>query len=63
MTTSDHADSLAELLALDGHDVEATYSGEDAVAAFKRTDFDLAFMDVMMPNMNGVESFLEIKAQ
>jgi CheY-like chemotaxis protein len=57
----DHADSLAELLVLEGHDVEATYSGEDAVAAFKRTDFDLAFMDVMMPNMNGVESFLEIK--
>ena len=57
----DHADSLAELLTLEGHDVEATYSGEDAVAAFNRTDFDLAFMDVMMPNMNGVESFLEIK--
>jgi len=57
----DHADALAELLVLEGHDVEATYSGEDAVAAFKRTDFDLAFMDVMMPNMNGVESFLEIK--
>ena len=57
----DHADALAELLVLEGHDVEATYGGEDAVAAFKRTDFDLAFMDVMMPNMNGVESFLEIK--
>ncbi len=57
----DHADALAELLVLEGHDVEATYGGVDAVAAFKRTDFDLAFMDVMMPNMNGVESFLEIK--
>jgi CheY-like chemotaxis protein len=57
----DHADALAELLVLEGHDVEAAYSGADAVAAFKRTDFDLAFMDVMMPNMNGVESFLEIK--
>jgi CheY-like chemotaxis protein len=28
---------------------------------FSETDFDVAFMDVMMPGMNGVESFFEIR--
>src|ERR1700741_4968831 len=31
------------------------------VEAFANGDFDLAFMDVMMPGKNGVDSFLEIK--
>jgi CheY-like chemotaxis protein len=57
----DNADSLAELFAMEGHAVEVAYSGEEAIAAYVRRDFDLAFMDVMMPGRNGVESFLEIK--
>ena len=57
----DNADSLAELFAMEGHSVEVAYSGEEAIAAYVRRDFDLAFMDVMMPGRNGVESFLEIK--
>ncbi len=57
----DNADTLAELFTLDGHEVEIAYSGEQAIVAFGRRDFDLAFMDVMMPGRNGVESFLEIK--
>lgn len=57
----DNADSLAELFALEGHDVHVAYCGEEAIAAYLARDFDLAFMDVMMPGKNGVESFLEIK--
>jgi two-component system response regulator HydG len=57
----DNADSLAELFAMEGHAVEAAYSGEEAIEAYSLRDFDLAFMDVMMPGRNGVESFLEIK--
>lgn len=57
----DHADSMAELFALEGHAVTVAYSGEDAIAAYDRHVFDIAFMDVMMPGRNGVESFLEIK--
>jgi two-component system response regulator HydG len=57
----DNADSLAELFAMEGHDAQAAYSGEEAIEAYQHADFDLAFMDVMMPGKNGVESFLEIK--
>jgi two-component system, NtrC family, response regulator HydG len=57
----DNADSLAELFTLEGHEVQLAYSGEEAITAYLARDFDLAFMDVMMPGKNGVESFLEIK--
>lgn len=57
----DNADSLGELFQLEGHDVTIAHSGEDAVAAYMTTEFDLAFMDVMMPGLNGVESFMEIR--
>lgn len=57
----DNAKSLGELFELEGHDVSVVHSGEAAVAAFLATSFDVAFMDVMMPGRNGVESFIEIK--
>lgn len=58
----DNADSLAELFELEGHKVTVAYSGQQAIEAYEATHFDLAFMDVMMPGKNGVESFLEIRA-
>ncbi len=59
----DNAESLAELLAMDDHTVSVAYSGQDAVDAYRLRDFDLGFFDVMMPGKNGVESFLEIRAE
>ncbi len=58
---ADNADSLAELFEIEGHDVTVAYNGETAVTAYSSEDFDIAFMDVMMPGMNGVESFLAIR--
>lgn len=57
----DNAYSLAELFELEGHSATVVHSGEDAIAAYAAGHFDVAFMDVMMPGKNGVESFLEIK--
>ncbi|MGI9422019.1 MAG: response regulator, partial [Hyphomicrobiaceae bacterium] len=57
----DNADSLAELFELEGHEVATAYNGQDAIDIYKEQDFDVAFMDVMMPGKNGVESFLEIR--
>lgn len=57
----DAADSLAELFELEDHTVTVAYSGEEAIKAYQTVDFDVAFMDVMMPGKNGVESFLEIR--
>lgn len=39
-----------------GCDVIAVNSGEKAIDAFGDYDFDLVFMDVQMPNMDGVET-------
>ena len=57
----DVADGLADVLEDAGHAVVVAYNGEDAVRIFGEQDFDIAFMDVMMPGKNGVESFLEIR--
>ncbi|MCA0434783.1 MAG: response regulator [Proteobacteria bacterium] len=57
----DNAASLGELFELEGYRVQVVHSGEAAIAAFGRENFDIAFMDVVMPGKNGVESFLEIR--
>jgi two-component system, NtrC family, response regulator HydG len=57
----DNAQSMGELFEIEGHRPFVVHSGEDAIAAYVASEFDLAFMDVMMPGLNGVESFLEIK--
>lgn len=59
----DNANSLGELFAMEGHSVCIVHSGEEAIEAYLTQNFDLAFMDVMMPGKNGVESFLEIKSK
>ena len=58
---ADAADALAELFELEDHDVTVAYSGEKAISAYQTNDFDLAFMDIMMPGINGVDSFFEIR--
>lgn len=58
----DFAEGLAETLEIEGHEVEIATSGEEAIARFIEKDFDLTFMDVKLPGINGVESFLEIRA-
>ncbi len=58
---ADAADSLAELFEMENHNVTVAYSGDEAIAAYKTVDFDVAFMDIMMPGKNGVESFFEIR--
>ncbi len=59
---TDAADSLAEIFELEGHDVTTVYNGENAIEAYREGDFDIAFMDIMMPGKNGVESFFEIRS-
>ena len=57
----DFAESLTEVIKKRGHHVEMAHSGEDAVERFRDADFDIAFMDIKLPGMNGVESFFEIR--
>jgi two-component system, NtrC family, response regulator HydG len=57
----DNAASLGELFEMEGHNISVVHSGQAAIDAYLEQNFDLAFMDVMMPGKNGVESFLEIR--
>jgi len=58
---SDHAESLADVIEMRGHTVQLAYSGEEAIEQFRSADFDFVLLDVRLPGINGVETFLELK--
>lgn len=49
------------LLQFDGHEVETTTSGKEALARFESDRFDLVFTDFTMPGMNGNQLAAAIK--
>ena len=57
----DHAESIVDILSMRGYTVEAAFSGEAGVKVFRDAEFDIVFMDVKLPGMNGVETFFEFK--
>ena len=57
----DFAETMADILRLNGHNADVAFSGEAAVSLFEKKKFDIAFIDVKLPGKNGVEFFLEIK--
>jgi len=59
----DLADALAMILEDEGHQVTLVYNGADAIKAFNAGRFDVAFLDVKLPDMNGVEVFQKFYRQ
>jgi len=57
----DLAASLAEYLEIDGHDVDMAFSGKAGIQAAVSQDYDLVLMDVVLPDVNGVEGRSAIK--
>jgi two-component system, NtrC family, response regulator HydG len=57
----DHAESIADVLTMRGYEVELAFSGEAGLARFREANFDIVFMDVKLPGMNGVETFFEFR--
>ena len=51
----DTAQSLQQLLRLSGHEVQLAYDGEEALAAFKRDEPDVALLDIGMPRLSGLD--------
>jgi signal transduction histidine kinase/streptogramin lyase/ActR/RegA family two-component response regulator len=47
---------MVRVLEKGGHQVTIARTGKDAVAAFEEGSFDLVFMDVQMPEMDGLEA-------
>ncbi|MBL8490745.1 MAG: response regulator, partial [Rhodocyclaceae bacterium] len=48
-------ESLALLLAGSGRDIHQAASGAEAIAELSRNDFDLALLDLRLPDMSGLE--------
>ena len=52
---------LFEVLASDGHQVIITKNGFEALKEAQKQSFDLVFLDVHMPIMNGLETLMSIR--
>ena len=53
--------TLGGILEDEGYNVILAEDGYKAIEASKQTPFDLVFMDIKMPGINGVQTFREIK--
>src|SRR4030042_175656 len=53
--------TLGGILGDEGYNVVLAENGYQAIEAAKKTTFDLIFMDIKMPGINGVQTFREIK--
>jgi len=56
------ADTLAIILNKAGYDASAVYSGTGAVEQAKSIRPDLLISDVMMPDMNGIDAAIKVRA-
>lgn len=52
---------FAFVLGLKGHSATVAESGSEAIKKVKREEFDIIFLDVVMPGLNGVETLKKIK--
>jgi DNA-binding NtrC family response regulator len=61
----DDEKDICELLSIflkkGGYDVELTYSGKDAIEKFKKLLPKLVFLDIRLPDMDGIEVLRTIK--
>ncbi len=54
---------MSELLKGTGMNIDKASSGKEALSKTLENEYDLIFMDHMMPGMDGIETFEHIKAQ
>jgi CheY-like chemotaxis protein len=52
---------LSEVLTADGHQVTVTENGYEALKRARNQTFEMIFMDVHMPIMNGLETLISIR--
>jgi DNA-binding response OmpR family regulator len=56
-------DSLKVLLALHGYQVTLARDGREALAILRKERFGLVITDLLMPNVDGIETIREIRKQ
>ncbi len=58
---ADNASMLAEVLVSEGHFAVTATTGEQAIAEWKKRNYDVALIDLVMPDMSGVEIATELQ--
>ena len=64
LVVDDHAgmrNTLIDILEEEGFEVDSACCGDEAVDRFKQHPFNAVIMDVMMPGINGVQAFQQMK--
>ena len=57
----DLADSICDALEMEDYLVDTVYDAESALEIFRKNKYDIAFLDVKLPGMNGVDCFMEME--
>lgn len=55
------AKTTADILAMKGYQVFTAHSGREALEILRRENIDLLLTDVIMPDMNGVDLFVQAR--
>ena len=56
-------ETMADLLALDGHEATLAADGEEGISLFESGEYDIVFTDLAMPGMSGWDVAAAIKAK
>ncbi len=58
---ADFAESTAELLEREGYKIHISTSGQQAIADYQQQKYDMVLLDIKMPGLNGVETYMALK--
>lgn len=57
----DFADVFCDILRSNDYKADSCYGGHQALGKLKENDYDILFIDIRMPEMDGVETLKEVK--
>jgi len=57
----DFADVFCDILKVNEFRAESCYGGAQAIEKVKKGDFDIIFLDIRMPEMDGIQTLKEVK--
>ena len=59
----DTAEVIKTILEIGGYNVDLAFSGKEGLAKIKSNDYDLALLDIMMPDMSGWDLYQKVKGK
>ncbi len=54
-------EAMRRILVLEGYEVRTAVSGKEAIKACQGESFDIVFLDVNMPDLNGLETYKRLR--